>query len=389
VKWEVVCQPKKLGGLGVRDIRAVNISLLAKWRWRLLFDDNALWKEVLKGKYGDSVIGSVELGVDCKPWFSSLWWKDICGIGSNLGNDWLSSEIIRKMGNGANTKFWKDCWLGPIPLCAKFPCLFSISLQKEETIANLLSPNVAEGWNFSWRRRLFVWETGLLEELLLSLRSVVLSTGEDEWGWRPELGGEFSVRSAYALVSGLLIDRVILSTDAQTVFNAIWKCYAPSKVLGFVWMLLHDRVPTRLNLFRRKVITEIGDTSCVFCGEETETVTHLFLYCKFISQVWERVFAWLGLDFSLPHSINSLLHFVMSTTGRKQVRKGLISICCAVLWTIWRHRNNIIFDNGGVNGRGLLDDVMITSWKWWIGRGNSQPCLYYEWFAEPGLCLHR
>jgi hypothetical protein len=66
----------------------VNISLLVKWRWRLLNDDNALWKEVLKGKYGESVIGNVELGDDCKPWFSSLWWwKDICGIGVNLGND--------------------------------------------------------------------------------------------------------------------------------------------------------------------------------------------------------------------------------------------------------------------------------------------------------------
>jgi hypothetical protein len=36
VKWDTVCKPKKLGGLGVRDVRAVNISLLAKWRWRLL-----------------------------------------------------------------------------------------------------------------------------------------------------------------------------------------------------------------------------------------------------------------------------------------------------------------------------------------------------------------
>jgi hypothetical protein len=59
VKWDVVCQPKSLGGLGVKDIRAVNISLLAKWRWRLLKDDLVLWKEVLRGKFGESVIGMV------------------------------------------------------------------------------------------------------------------------------------------------------------------------------------------------------------------------------------------------------------------------------------------------------------------------------------------
>lgn len=32
VKWSKVCQPKEKGGLGIRDIRLVNLSLLAKWR---------------------------------------------------------------------------------------------------------------------------------------------------------------------------------------------------------------------------------------------------------------------------------------------------------------------------------------------------------------------
>ncbi|MCH86251.1 ribonuclease H protein [Trifolium medium] len=36
VKWAVVCKPKNKGGLGVRDARIVNLSLLTKWRWRLL-----------------------------------------------------------------------------------------------------------------------------------------------------------------------------------------------------------------------------------------------------------------------------------------------------------------------------------------------------------------
>jgi exonuclease III len=36
VKWEVVCQSKCNGGLGVKDVRVMNLSLLAKWRWRIL-----------------------------------------------------------------------------------------------------------------------------------------------------------------------------------------------------------------------------------------------------------------------------------------------------------------------------------------------------------------
>jgi len=44
----------------------MNVSLLAKWRWRLLDGKAALWKDVLQAKYGNRVgrllEGGVELG---------------------------------------------------------------------------------------------------------------------------------------------------------------------------------------------------------------------------------------------------------------------------------------------------------------------------------------
>lgn len=58
-----MCQPKEKGGLDVGDIRVVNVSLLAKWRWRLLNEDHALWKEVLVEKYGNHIGNVVEGGV--------------------------------------------------------------------------------------------------------------------------------------------------------------------------------------------------------------------------------------------------------------------------------------------------------------------------------------
>jgi len=55
VKWRRVCQPKSKGGLGVRDVRLVNLSLMAKWKWRLLQEGTTLWKVVLREKYGDYI----------------------------------------------------------------------------------------------------------------------------------------------------------------------------------------------------------------------------------------------------------------------------------------------------------------------------------------------
>jgi len=64
VSWKVVCQPKDIGSLGVREVRVVNLSLLAKWRWRLLNSNNALWKDILVERYGPKVVSCWRKGTE-------------------------------------------------------------------------------------------------------------------------------------------------------------------------------------------------------------------------------------------------------------------------------------------------------------------------------------
>jgi hypothetical protein len=386
VKWDVVCHPKRSGGLGVRDVRAVNISLLAKWRWRLLTEDNSLWKQVIKGKYGGGAFSKVVMGEECKPWFSSTWWRDICSIGTNLDYNWFVREVVKKTGNGEITSFWEDVWVGDVALRERFPRLFSISVQKEEVIARMWNGNGMEGWNLRWRRSLFVWELNLLNELLLLINTFRPSEVVDRWVWRAEQDEIFTVKSAYNIVSSLLLPREAPVPDQELIFKVIWKSPAPSKVAGFAWLVLRNRVPTRQNLYRRQVIRNDGETCCVFCGDRMESEAHLFLYCRFVLQIWERVFAWLGLIFSLPHSSKSLLTFFAATPGSKLKRKGLVMIWNASIWAIWRLRNKVIFENGVADSAKLLEDIQ-TSWKWWLGRTKSSPCLLYEWISEPVICL--
>ncbi|GAU42248.1 hypothetical protein TSUD_327260 [Trifolium subterraneum] len=166
VKWEDVCRPKCCGGLGVRDIRAVNISLLTKWRWRLLTDDNSTWKQVLKSKYGNTVFGRVELGEDSRPWFSSLWWRDIGSLGTNLETNWFSQQVVKKIGNGRLTSFWKDKWFGDNSLLDRFPRLFSVSTQKDASVQ--------------------------MDELMALIEVANLTEEADMWRWKPEDNGEYS-----------------------------------------------------------------------------------------------------------------------------------------------------------------------------------------------------
>lgn len=50
VKWSRICRSKSKGGLGVKDLRKHNISLLIKWWWKLEKKEG-LWQDVVKAKY--------------------------------------------------------------------------------------------------------------------------------------------------------------------------------------------------------------------------------------------------------------------------------------------------------------------------------------------------
>ncbi|GAU41880.1 hypothetical protein TSUD_367450 [Trifolium subterraneum] len=62
VKWDDICRPKNEVGFCIRDLRLVNTSLLAKWRWKFLSHEEEVWKEIVKARYGSDVIENRCLG---------------------------------------------------------------------------------------------------------------------------------------------------------------------------------------------------------------------------------------------------------------------------------------------------------------------------------------
>ena len=116
--WSVVCKPKEEGGLGVRDVRLVNWSVLAKWKWRLLQEGNARWKEVLIEKCGFSCTRLVVGEEYVWPANVSRWWGDLVRLDES---NWFNSKLTRKVGNGVNIKFWEVAWRGEVAFREKYP----------------------------------------------------------------------------------------------------------------------------------------------------------------------------------------------------------------------------------------------------------------------------
>jgi hypothetical protein len=50
LRWTKICKHKKKGGLGIKDLRKMNISLLCKWWWKL-DNEKGLWQDIVQYKY--------------------------------------------------------------------------------------------------------------------------------------------------------------------------------------------------------------------------------------------------------------------------------------------------------------------------------------------------
>jgi hypothetical protein len=237
ISWKTVCREKKDGGLGVRDVRVVNISLLTKWRWKLLSVEPALWKQVLVAKYGGGLLREVIFNNIPGARIASIWWKDICMIEDCVeGKKWLAETIRRRMNNGESTLFWSQQWIGDATLAVLFPRLFSLSLQREGTVRDMYEVNGNNlQWSFNWRRRLVSWEEDLVNDLKVLLEQVRVSGVADCWWWNQDPEGMFSVKSSYSILFKELFDEVEIDGSRKRVFEHIWSSPAPSKIIAFSW----------------------------------------------------------------------------------------------------------------------------------------------------------
>ncbi|GKU97112.1 hypothetical protein SLEP1_g10291 [Rubroshorea leprosula] len=198
VNWGRVCLAKSKGGLGIPNLSIRNSALLGKW-WNNFYDaegNEKLWKKIIVRKYYDGV-SSTSISNTASSSLSPFW-KDILSIGRDCDRAFgcFDDGFIRKLGDGSNTRFWKDAWMGSSPLMFSFPRLFCLTLSKDTLVAELKLGN-ADGWAFQWRRPPFGRELDELERLEDSLRNLNLSDRRlDKFIWKHCSTG-YSSKQAY------------------------------------------------------------------------------------------------------------------------------------------------------------------------------------------------
>ncbi|GAU29128.1 hypothetical protein TSUD_58940 [Trifolium subterraneum] len=228
----------------------------------------------------------------------SSWWREIAkirdGVGG-FGSGWFRESVVKRVGNGAETFFRTDPWVGGSPLCEWFGRLFDLAENKSCSVAEMFSLGWEAGGDaWVWRRHLWVWEEEMLREcqtLLLNFSFQVQYS--DSWHWQPDIDTDYSVRGAYQLLTSH--DSVTLG-EAETI---IWHKQVPLKVSICAWRLLRDRLPTRTNLVSRGIISPEAHFCVSGCGG-IESTQHLFFTCGTFGSLWSAVRLWIGFS-SVDH----------------------------------------------------------------------------------------
>ncbi|KAK2430593.1 hypothetical protein QL285_028913 [Trifolium repens] len=145
-----------------------------------------------------------------------------------------------------------------------FPDLFAKTTLPDENIAQMGTwEGEAWAWNLAWHSTLSeeVEEAQYLMSLLLPI--VPNKDVGDRRRWLDNKDGLFTVQSAYSALSKQqyksLEDPILAAT-----FKKLWLNNVLTKISIFGWRLLLGKLPTKEALFKKGIITNNFERSCVF-----------------------------------------------------------------------------------------------------------------------------
>ncbi|KAJ9689585.1 hypothetical protein PVL29_014989 [Vitis rotundifolia] len=181
VRWEVICKDKRHGGLGLRHLKDFNHALLGKWLWKFPIERESFWRRVIVGKFGEVDGGWTTRKV--REFYGTGLWK-------NIRKGWeeffLRTSIC--IGNGRQTRFWWDIWVGDSKLKDLFPLLFRIATHNSAIVADLWGSQGGGGggWEVHFRRSFQDWELEEVNRFLSHISAVKVQEEEDSLVWKIE-----------------------------------------------------------------------------------------------------------------------------------------------------------------------------------------------------------
>ncbi|GJX06683.1 RNA-directed DNA polymerase, eukaryota, reverse transcriptase zinc-binding domain protein [Tanacetum coccineum] len=232
LKWNNVLASLDKGGLDIGSLKAFNLALIQKWRWRLMQNPDAICVRLIKAIHGP------DAGFDlhsCNT--QGLWTKIVGSINHLHSSGIIPLQSLRfKVGCGSKIRFWKDTWIGDGLLYLRYNRLFRLDSNADCFMRGRISNG---HWEWNWSRNLGGRHSEAFNVLLFELVNVEVGSGNKS--------------------SGLIIGALLLQENLawyNLLYNNVFK--------GF--MSVNVTVGEKEDRMMITGLHTVADIFCVGCG---------------------------------------------------------------------------------------------------------------------------
>ncbi|XP_071739795.1 uncharacterized protein [Rutidosis leptorrhynchoides] len=312
-------------------------------------------------------------------WGKSGVWTNIlraCYDIEKLGVN-FSRSFFKSIGNGLETSFWCDPWLGDKPLQEAFNWLFRLDNNQEATVNNKIKWE-ASTWSASWdwSRDINGRNSGELQDLCNLLNSFVKQdTRIDTWNQNLASNEIFTTKKLTRIIDDIYLQ------DGRNRVETWRNNLVPLKVEIFIWRVLNRRISVRTELDKRGI--HLDSVRCPLCDDDIESIDHSMFFCRSSWDVWERVYKW--------WNIGAVANLGINDTFRGKCNRPLspLGSCIwqAVEWTcaylIWSNRNKKVFSNKSWIGAMALMEIQLKTIEWIAPRFKKENIQWLDWLSNP------
>ena len=160
-----------------------------------------------------------------------------------------------------------------------------------------------------------------------------------------------------------------------------WSGWVPLKCKIMAWRATLNRLPTKMELFKRGV--PFQNNACAFCNSDEETALHLFTGCFYTAEIWTRVQTWCKIAPLLVFEVSDILKTVESQQFSSQASYILKGILITTMWAIWNERNKRIFEGKSRRPIEVVEIIKTTSYFWIRNRSKMKDIEWNVWCISP------
>ncbi|KAK4381539.1 hypothetical protein Sango_2958200 [Sesamum angolense] len=327
VAWEQVCKPTSHGGLGIRNIQAMNNALMGKHLWQVLTKkQDSIWVSwILKYKLKNGTLWAA------KDNDGSWTWKKLLKLRNQL-----YKGIQLQVGDGTEFKLWLDPWHPDGILLHRYP---HGPLITGLPMDSPLSTVIVSG-NWQWPSEHHVDINDIITKL-----PDIHSGANDAVIWNSS-AGTYTTETAYAVFSS-----PSNSVEWAPLLHGPFHTPRHNFIL---WLAILGRLSTL-----DKPWCNSTNHGCVLCdGCQTETHNHLFFGCSYSTAIVNILGS--KLRFHWPHTDwkMGIKWASKKWRGSHLVNAAYRSLLAAVVYYTWKERNNRIFQGTSTSAEGVTKIII-------------------------------